>query len=270
MPRAHSLADQLCIKQCSFRMTWWQYCGFSSRWPLWGAHYLTLGASQPPTLASLGPLISTSPGSLRSWRHPPGARCAPHHCRQYVTFSAGGGGWGRRTKRRREGRNRGGQKEKTSEEIWISTVVDAKTQQAFLKHESPLMVLGDKSYTCRLVVCFCTCVSMSLWVCASKTHVLKTSMSGFVPRTPFQGDLLYLVHLCHRSGGREPPLHLAHLNKYKLRDKKPPLVCMERLWNRGTGERAREMYYEEVSLVSAKSFLGAVTAVIPVQWQALW
>lgn len=86
--------------------------------------------------------------------------------------------------------------------------------------------------------------------------------------TPFRGDLLYLVHLCHRSGGKEPP-HLAHLNKYKLRDKKTHLVCMERLWNRGTRERAREMYYEEVSLVSAKSFLGAVTAVIPVQWQAL-
>lgn len=44
---------------------------------------------------------------------------------------------------------------------------------------------------------------------------------------------------------------------------------MQRLWNRGTGERAREMYYKEVSLVSAKSFLGAVTAVIPVQWQPL-
>jgi len=37
----------------------------------------------------------------------------------------------------------------------------------------------------------------------------------------------------------------------------------------GTEERAREMYYEEVSLVSAKSFLGAVTAVIPVREQAL-
>ncbi len=35
------------------------------------------------------------------------------------------------------------------------------------------------------------------------------------------------------------------------------------------GDRAREMYYEEVSLVSTKSFLGAVTTVIPVQWQAL-
>lgn len=107
-------------------------------------------------------------------------------------------------------------------------------------------------------------------VCTLTTHVLKTSTSRFVPVTPFRGDLLYLVHLCHRSGGKEPPPnHLAHLNKYKLRDKEPHLVCMERLWNRGTGERAREMYYEEVSLVSAKSFLGAVTAVIPVQWQAL-
>lgn len=46
---SHSLAAQLCIKQCSFHMTWWQYSGFSSRWPLWGAHLLTLGASQPPT-----------------------------------------------------------------------------------------------------------------------------------------------------------------------------------------------------------------------------
>lgn len=44
---------------------------------------------------------------------------------------------------------------------------------------------------------------------------------------------------------------------------------MKRLWNRGTEERTREMYYEEVSLVSAKSFLGAVTTVIPLQSQAL-
>lgn len=97
---SHSLAAQLCIKQCSFRMTWWQCSGFSSRWPLRGAHLLTLGASQPPThWCLLVPLISTSPGSQRSWHHPPGAHCAPHHCRQYVTFSAGGRRWGRRTER---------------------------------------------------------------------------------------------------------------------------------------------------------------------------
>lgn len=136
IPWAHSLAAQLCIKQCSFRMTWWQYRSLSSRWPLWGAHLLTLGASQPPTLVSFGPLISTSPGPPRSWRHPPGARCAPHHCRQYVTFSAGGGGWGRRTKRRREGRNRG-EKEKTSGEIWLSTVVDAKHNRHSLSTRAP-------------------------------------------------------------------------------------------------------------------------------------
>lgn len=51
--------------------------------------------------------------------------------------------------------------------------------------------------------------------------------------------------------------------------KRLPLLCVEGVWNRRTEERTREMYYEEVSLVSAKSFLGAVTAVIPVQWQAL-
>lgn len=44
---------------------------------------------------------------------------------------------------------------------------------------------------------------------------------------------------------------------------------MGRLWSRGTGERTREMYYEEVSLVRVKSFLGAVTTVTLVQWQAL-
>lgn len=33
-------------------------------------------------------LISSLPDSLRSSHHPPGARSAPHHCRQYVTFSA--------------------------------------------------------------------------------------------------------------------------------------------------------------------------------------
>lgn len=110
---SHSLAAQLCIKQCSFRMTWWQYSGFSSRWPLRGAH-LTLGASQPPThWCLLVPLISTSPGSQRSWHHPPGAHCVPHHCRQYVTFSAGGGRWGRGTKKE-ESQEIEEKKEKTS------------------------------------------------------------------------------------------------------------------------------------------------------------
>lgn len=105
--RSLSLAAQLCIKQCSFRMTWWQYCVFSSLWPLWGAHLLTLGASQPPTLwCLLVLLISTSPGSQRSWHHPPGAHCAPHHCRQYVTFSAGGGRWGRGTKKEERAKKR--------------------------------------------------------------------------------------------------------------------------------------------------------------------
>lgn len=191
MPWARSLAVQLCIKQCSFRMTWWQYCGSSSRWPLWGAHLLTLGARQPPTLMSFGPLISTLPGSPRSRRHPPGARCAPHHCRQCVTFSAGGGGWGRRTKRRREGRNRGEQKEKTSGEIWLSTVVEAITQQAFLKHESPLMELGDKSYTCRLCICvrLClsvfVCVRMCVSVCVPLQHMYwKRADLGLCPWLP--------------------------------------------------------------------------------------
>lgn len=55
-----------------------------------------------------------------------------------------------------EGRKRGEQKEKTSGEIWLSTVVDAKTQQAFLKHESPLMELGDKpNQTWRVCICVC-------------------------------------------------------------------------------------------------------------------
>lgn len=76
--------------------------GFSSRWPLLGARLLILGASQPPThWCLLVPLISTSPGSQRSRHHLPGAHCAPHHCRQYVTFSAGGGRWERRTKKER-------------------------------------------------------------------------------------------------------------------------------------------------------------------------
>lgn len=78
-----------------------------------------------------------------------------------MTFSAEGGGEGRRTKRRREGRKRGEQKEKTSGKIWLSTVVDAKTQQAFLKHESPLMELSDKlSHTHAGCVYVFECVSV--------------------------------------------------------------------------------------------------------------
>lgn len=59
IPWAQSLAAQLCIKQYSFHMTWWQYCGSSSQWPLRGAPLLTLGASQPPTYwCFLGPWLA--------------------------------------------------------------------------------------------------------------------------------------------------------------------------------------------------------------------
>lgn len=40
-------------------------------------------------------LINVLPESQRSLRPPSGARSAPHHCRQYVTFSAMGRGWER-------------------------------------------------------------------------------------------------------------------------------------------------------------------------------
>lgn len=176
------------------------------------------GQSATHTLASFGPLISTSPGSQRSWHHPPGAHCAPHHCRRYVTFSAGGAEWGR-TKRTREGRKRGEQKEKTSGEICLSSVVKAKTQQAFLKHESPLMELSDKSYIYKLWKCFSLC--LCLCVCDYNTSTEKQARLSLCPWLPSNGDLMYLVLLCDRHGGKELPLtcrvhtHFAHLNKYK-------------------------------------------------------
>lgn len=137
MPWAHSLAAQLCIKKCSFRMTWWQYSGFSSRWPLWGAHRLTLGASQPPTLVSLGPLISTSPGSPRNWRHPPGARCAPHHCRQYVTFSAGRGDEEEGQKDEEKGEKEKSKKRKQVGKYGLVLLLIQKHNRHFLSTRAP-------------------------------------------------------------------------------------------------------------------------------------
>lgn len=74
--------------------------------PCEGPHFFTLGASQPPTLVLFGPLISASPGPLRSRHHPQGARGAPHHCRQYVTFSAKRGDEGEGQKKKEEKKNR--------------------------------------------------------------------------------------------------------------------------------------------------------------------
>lgn len=102
--------------------------------PLWGS------ASHPHTAAitSWGvcvcvvvegggecPLISASPGSQRSCRRPPGAHCAPHHCRQYVTFSAGGvEGWGERKRGQQEEKKRGtgegGRRERENKWVNIS------------------------------------------------------------------------------------------------------------------------------------------------------
>lgn len=57
IPWAQSLAAQLCIKQYSFHMTWWQYCGSSSWWPL--REGPPPGASQPPTYwCRLGPWLA--------------------------------------------------------------------------------------------------------------------------------------------------------------------------------------------------------------------
>lgn len=82
-----------------------------------------------------------------------------------------------------------------------------KTQQAFLKHESPLMELGDKS--CARTSCDCLSFSLRVYVCVrvcfSTTHTGKRSTSSeFVPTSPFRGDLMYLVHRCHMNGGKEP------------------------------------------------------------------
>lgn len=75
---------QLCIKQCCFHMTGCQ----KQR----AAVYVREGDPNGPRAAthtgSPKLLISSLPDSLRSSHHPPGARSAPHHCRQYVTFSA--------------------------------------------------------------------------------------------------------------------------------------------------------------------------------------
>lgn len=62
------------------------------------------------------------------------------------------------------------------------------------------------------------CVSVSACVCPYNTCT-ENKPVWVCAHASFQGDLLYLVHSCQRSGGKEPP-HLTHLNKYKLRDKK--------------------------------------------------
>lgn len=128
-------------------------------------------------------------------------------------------------------------KEKTSGEIWLSTVVDARTRQAFLKHESPLMELGDKqSHTHAACECVCVSVSLSLRVCTTTTHVLKTSMSGFEPMPPSK-----VIHCTYCTCATEViakihPHYLAHLNKYKLKDKfKKVILCAWR--DCGTGDR---------------------------------
>lgn len=57
----------------------------------------------------------------------------------------------------------------------VLLLMQKKTQQAFLKHESPLMEHGDKlSHTHAGCVYVCECVPLQL----------KTSMSGFVPKPP--------------------------------------------------------------------------------------
>lgn len=70
------------------------------------------------------PLISTSPGSQRSCRRPLGAHCAPHHCRRYVTFSAGGvAGWGERKRGQKEKKKRGNggrREERERKNKWVN------------------------------------------------------------------------------------------------------------------------------------------------------
>lgn len=59
-------------------------------------------------------------------------------------------------------------KEKTSGEIWLSTAIDTKTQHAFLKHESPLMELGDNLSPTH-AGCVNVCKGVSLCVCSFNT-----------------------------------------------------------------------------------------------------
>lgn len=64
----------------------------SGRGPLTAPHGPDLASPRAAThTGSPKLLISALPDSQRSCHHPQGARSAPHHCRQYVTFSAMGG-----------------------------------------------------------------------------------------------------------------------------------------------------------------------------------
>lgn len=163
---SHSLAAQLCIKQCFFRMTWWQYFGFSSRWPLWGAHLLTLGASQPPTHWCLWFPWLAPHLVLR------GASIIPQELIAHLITVGNTWPFLQREEDEKEGQKKGESREieeskkkkKTSGEICLSNVVNIKrtknTNQTFLKHESPLMELSDKSHSGK-----CECFLPSVWVC---------------------------------------------------------------------------------------------------------
>jgi len=133
------------------------------------------------------PLINTLPDSPRSSHHPPGARSAPHHCRQYVTFSAMGRGWerGKREKvkrsRRKKKRGKGRKREKTSissldlknhniskaREPPVGSANETKILSPgdILKRESERVCCGKRGSVRGFVcVCVCVCTRVPVWL----------------------------------------------------------------------------------------------------------